>query len=34
MGKHIDKIPWDEPLGIRTLPVMLGERGPGARPWR
>jgi 1,4-dihydroxy-2-naphthoate octaprenyltransferase len=26
MGKHIDKIPWDEPLGIRTLPVMLGER--------
>lgn len=25
MGKHIDKIPYDEPLGIRTLPVMLGE---------
>jgi 1,4-dihydroxy-2-naphthoate octaprenyltransferase len=25
MGKHIDKIPWDEPEGIRTLPVMLGE---------
>ncbi|MEJ3654869.1 prenyltransferase [Actinomycetes bacterium KLBMP 9759] len=26
MGKHIDKIPFDEPLGIRTLPVLLGER--------
>jgi 1,4-dihydroxy-2-naphthoate octaprenyltransferase len=26
MGKHIDKIPYDGPLGIRTLPVMLGER--------
>ncbi len=25
MGKHIDKIPWDEPAGIRTLPVMLGQ---------
>src|SRR6202007_3455819 len=25
MGKHIDKIPWDEPDGTRTLPVMLGE---------
>lgn len=25
MGKHIDKIPYDRPLGIRTLPVMLGE---------
>lgn len=25
MGKHIDKIPYDAPLGIRTLPVMLGE---------
>jgi 1,4-dihydroxy-2-naphthoate octaprenyltransferase len=24
MGKHIDKIPYDRPLGIRTLPVMLG----------
>jgi len=24
MGKHIDKIPYDEPLGIRTLPVILG----------
>jgi 1,4-dihydroxy-2-naphthoate octaprenyltransferase len=26
MGKHIDKIPYDGPIGIRTLPVMLGER--------
>ena len=25
MGKHIDKIPYDEPIGIRTLPVMIGE---------
>jgi 1,4-dihydroxy-2-naphthoate octaprenyltransferase len=25
MGKHIDKIPFDEPLGIRTLPVILGD---------
>ncbi|MDI3312840.1 MAG: prenyltransferase [Mycobacterium sp.] len=24
MGKHIDKIPYDAPLGIRTLPVILG----------
>ncbi|WP_102142911.1 prenyltransferase [Mycobacterium hubeiense] len=24
MGKHIDKIPYDEPLGVRTLPVILG----------
>jgi len=24
-GKHIDKIPWDAPMGIRTLPVILGE---------
>ncbi len=24
MGKHIDKIPFDAPLGIRTLPVLLG----------
>lgn len=29
MGKHTDKIPYDEPLGIRTLPVLLGE--PRAR---
>ncbi len=26
MGKHIDKIRFDVPLGIRTLPVLLGER--------
>jgi 1,4-dihydroxy-2-naphthoate octaprenyltransferase len=25
-GKHIDKIQWDVPQGIRTLPVILGER--------
>ena len=25
MGKHIDKAPFDEPLGIRTLPVVMGE---------
>jgi 1,4-dihydroxy-2-naphthoate octaprenyltransferase len=25
MGKHIDKIPYDAPIGIRTLPVVLGE---------
>lgn len=25
MGKHIDKIEWDEPKGIHTLPVVLGE---------
>ncbi|MGH3969901.1 MAG: prenyltransferase, partial [Mycobacterium sp.] len=25
MGKHIDKIPYDQPLGIRTVPVLLGE---------
>jgi len=25
MGKHIDKLPWDAPKGIRTLPVRLGE---------
>jgi 1,4-dihydroxy-2-naphthoate polyprenyltransferase len=24
MGKHTDKIPFDAPLGIRTLPVILG----------
>jgi 1,4-dihydroxy-2-naphthoate octaprenyltransferase len=24
-GKHIDKIPWDAPKGIRTMPVLLGE---------
>jgi 1,4-dihydroxy-2-naphthoate polyprenyltransferase len=26
MGKHVDKIPFDEPLGIHTLPVILGEQ--------
>lgn len=26
MGKHTDKIRYDAPLGIRTLPVILGER--------
>src|SRR5215469_10352910 len=25
MGKHIDKAPFDGPLGVRTLPVLLGE---------
>jgi len=25
MGKHIDKIPWDGPEGIKTMPVLLGE---------
>jgi 1,4-dihydroxy-2-naphthoate octaprenyltransferase len=26
MGKHIDKLAWDGPRGVRTLPVLLGER--------
>jgi 1,4-dihydroxy-2-naphthoate octaprenyltransferase len=26
MGKHVDKIPWDQPDGTHTLPVLLGER--------
>lgn len=26
MGKHIDKLPWDAAEGVRTLPVILGER--------
>jgi 1,4-dihydroxy-2-naphthoate polyprenyltransferase len=26
MGKHIDKAPWDAPVGTRTLPVVLGDR--------
>lgn len=26
MGKHIDKLPWDERAGVETLPVLLGER--------
>ena len=25
-GKHIDKIPWDKPRGVRTLPVLLGHK--------
>jgi 1,4-dihydroxy-2-naphthoate octaprenyltransferase len=25
MGKHVDKLPWDEAEDIRTLPVILGE---------
>lgn len=25
MGKHIDKIPWDGPKHVGTLPVLLGE---------
>jgi 1,4-dihydroxy-2-naphthoate polyprenyltransferase len=29
MGKHVDKIPWDAPEGVRTMPVLLGE--PRAR---
>lgn len=24
-GKHIDKLEWDAPLGIKTLPVVMGE---------
>ena len=24
MGKHVDKIPWDGPAGVKTLPVLLG----------
>jgi 1,4-dihydroxy-2-naphthoate octaprenyltransferase len=26
MGKHVDKLPWDGPRRIGTLPVLLGER--------
>ena len=26
MGKHIDKLPWDGPKRVGTLPVLLGER--------
>jgi 1,4-dihydroxy-2-naphthoate polyprenyltransferase len=26
MGKHIDKLPWDQAAGVRTLPVIIGER--------
>jgi 1,4-dihydroxy-2-naphthoate octaprenyltransferase len=25
MGKHIDKLPWDAPRGVGTLPYLLGE---------
>jgi len=25
MAKHVDKLPWDEAEGIRTLPVILGD---------
>ena len=25
-GKHIDKIPWDKPRGVLTLPVLLGHK--------
>jgi len=34
MGKHVDKLPWDETEGIRTLPVILGEvRARRATQW-
>lgn len=26
LGKHLDKLDWDRPLNIGTLPVLLGER--------
>ena len=26
MAKHIDKAPWDASAGVRTLPVMVGEK--------
>jgi 1,4-dihydroxy-2-naphthoate polyprenyltransferase len=26
IGKHIDKLPYDAPRGVRTLPAILGER--------
>ncbi len=26
MGKHVDKLPWDQAAGVRTLPVIIGER--------
>lgn len=25
MGKHVDKLPWDEREGVRTFPVVVGE---------
>jgi 1,4-dihydroxy-2-naphthoate octaprenyltransferase len=34
MGKHADKIPFDAPLGIRTVPVLLGrERALAVTRW-
>ena len=34
MGKHVDKLPWDEAEDIRTLPVILGEvRARHATQW-
>lgn len=30
MGKHVDKLPWDGPARIGTLPVLLGERNARA----
>jgi 1,4-dihydroxy-2-naphthoate octaprenyltransferase len=34
MGKHVDKAPWDEREGIRTLPVILGDtRARAATRW-
>ena len=32
MGKHIDKLPWDRAAGVRTLPVILGERRARVAP--
>jgi 1,4-dihydroxy-2-naphthoate octaprenyltransferase len=26
MGKHIDKLPYDQPTGTRTFPVLVGDR--------
>ena len=33
MGKHIDKLEWDAPKGVRTLPVILGERTSRTLTW-
>lgn len=30
VGKHLDKLPYDRPRGVRTLAVILGERGTNA----
>jgi 1,4-dihydroxy-2-naphthoate octaprenyltransferase len=30
IGKHMDKAPYDRPRGVRTLAVLLGERGTNA----